>query len=255
MTAFPGVLLVDVATMLRRELLRYRRDRAYWLGQIVFPLVVVGFIGFGLDDVVALPTGTTYLGHVASGALALLVASGAVGGGFALIQDRESGFLRALRVAPVSPASLVLGKVAARWLASLALVGLLAALLSLFTPLGLPHPGAALLAVAAITAAFVALGVGLASALRSLESFRVLSALVTIPLYFLSGIFYPVTTLPPLTGLLARVNPLTYGVDLLRYGLLGIHEFPPLLSTLLLLGLTAVAVALAVAAFERGSNP
>jgi ABC-2 type transport system permease protein len=253
-SASPGVLLGDVATMLRRELLRYRRDRAYWLGQIVFPLVVVGFIGFGLDDVVDLPTGTSYLAHVASGALALLVASGAVGGGFSLIEDRESGFLRALRVAPVSPASLVLGKIAARGLASIALVGCLVGLLAIFTPIGLPHPGAALLAVAAITAAFVALGVALASALQSLESFRVLSALVTIPLYFLSGIFYPVTTLPPLTRFLARSNPLTYGVDLLRYGLLGIHEFPLLLSAFLLLGLTAAAVALAVVVFERGSE-
>lgn len=249
-----SLFAADVATILRRELLRYRRDRAYWLGQIVFPLVVVGFIGFGLDDVVALPTGASYLGHVASGALALLVASGAVGGGFTLIQERESGFLRALRVAPVSPASVVLGKIAARWLASLALVALLVALLSTFTPLGLVHPGAAVLAVAAVTAAFVALGVALASALRSLESFRVLSALVTIPLYFLSGIFYPVKTLPPLTGALAHANPLTYGVDLLRYGLLGIHEFPLALCTLLLIGLTAGTVALAVVLFERGSE-
>ena len=247
-------LLADALTILRREVLRYRRDRAYWVGQIVFPLVVVGFIGFGLDDVVDLPTGASYLGHVASGTLALLVASGGVGAGFTLIQDRESGFLRVLRVAPVAPASLVLGKIAARWLASLALVAVLMAMLSLFTPLRLAHPGALLLAVTAITAAFVALGVGLASQLRNLESFRVLSALVTIPLYLLSGILYPVTTLPWATEVLARVNPLTYGVDLLRHGLLGIHEFPPVLCAVLLLGLTGAAVWGAVVLFARGSE-
>lgn len=250
-----SVLVADAATILRREVLRYRRDRAYWAGQVIFPLVVVGFIGFGLDDVVDLPTGASYLGHVASGTLALLVASGGVGGGFSLIQDRESGFLRALRVAPVSPASLVLGKIAARWLASLVLVGVLLAVLALFTPLRLPHPGALLLSVTAITAAFVALGVALASRLRSLESFRVLSALVTIPLYLLSGILYPVTTLPAVSGALARLNPLTYGVDLMRHGLLGIHEFAPALSALLLVLLTAAAVWGAVVVFARGSEP
>jgi ABC-2 type transport system permease protein len=241
----------DAYAIFRREMLRYRRDRAYWVGQIAFPLVAVGFIGFGLNDVVRLPTGTDYLGHLASGMLALLVGSGGVGGGTTLIEDRASGFLRALIVAPVSRASLVLGKIAARALASILLVAVLVAVLAAFTPLGLPHPGAALLAVIAITASFVALGVALGSFLRSAESFRLLAALVTVPLYFLSGIFYPVTTLPAPSRLLASVNPLSYGVDLLRYGLLGVHELPIARSVVLLTLLTLLAAALAVALFDR----
>jgi ABC-2 type transport system permease protein len=244
-------LVADAAAIFRREALRYRRDRAYWVGQIAFPLVVVGFIGFGLNDVVRLPTGADYLGHLASGMLALLVGSGGVGGGTTLIEDRASGFLRALLVAPVSRASIVLGKLAARALASLGLVAVLVAILSRFTPLGLPHPGAAALAVIAITASFVALGIALGSFLRSAESFRLLSALVTVPLYFLSGIFYPVTTLPAATRLLAGLNPLTYGVDLLRYGLLGVHEYPPAESALFLAALAAACVALSVWLFDR----
>ncbi len=247
-------LLADAATLFRREMLHYRRDRAYWVGQLVFPLVVVGFIGFGLDDVVTLPTGASYLGHLASGVLALLVGSGGVGAGFSLIQDRESGFLRALRVAPVSPAALVLGKIAARTLASLLLVGVLIAVLALFTPLRLAHPGPVVLAVVGLTGGFVALGVGLAARLRSLESFRVLSALVTIPIYFLSGIFYPVSTLPAATRALASVNPLTYGVDLLRYGLLGVAELDPRVSAAALVVLTVAGITLAVVAFERAGR-
>jgi len=50
-------VLADTLTLLRRELLRYRRDRAYWVGQLAFPLLVIAFIGFGLDGVVSLPTG------------------------------------------------------------------------------------------------------------------------------------------------------------------------------------------------------
>jgi ABC-2 type transport system permease protein len=241
----------DAATILRRELLRYKRDRAYWVGQLVFPLVVVGFIGFGLNGVVQLPTGADYLGHLASGMLALVVGSGGVGGGTTLIEDRASGFLRALLVAPVSRASIVVGKLAARALASLALVAVLVAILSRFTPIGLPNPGAAALAVIAITASFVALGIALGSFLRSAESFRLLSALVTVPLYFLSGIFYPVTTLPTATRLLASLNPLTYGVDLLRYGLLGVAEFPPAWSALALALLTAACTLLAIRLFDR----
>lgn len=244
----------DAFTIFLREWIRYRRDRAYWVGQLVFPLVVVGFIGFGLNGVVRLPTGTDYLGHLASGILALVVASGAVGGGVTLIEDRQSGFLRPLLVAPVSRTSIVLGKLAARTLASLLLVAILVAILASFTPLGFPHPLAAVLSVVGITTSFMALGIVLAGRLRSLESFRLLSALVTVPLYFLSGIFYPVETLPAVTRWLALANPLAYGVDLLRYALVGVHEIPLARATLVLVALSVAATVLAIASFERGAG-
>ncbi|MEM7409072.1 MAG: ABC transporter permease [Myxococcota bacterium] len=246
--------LGDLWALTGRELRRYARDRAYWVGQIVFPLAFVGFIGFGLNDVVDLPSGTSYVGHLATGLLALLVGSGAVGGGFSLIEDKTSGFLRALLVAPVARIHLVLAKLISRTLLSLVLVAGLGLLLALFTPVRIHDPVAGIVAVVAITAIFVALGVTLAVPLRRLESFRLIAALVTVPLYLFSGIFYPVSTLPAPTRWLSVVNPLTYGVDLLRYALLGVHELPVGRSLVLLCGLTALAIALAAYAFDRGTR-
>lgn len=246
--------LIDAGAILRREWLHYRRDRAYWVGQIAFPLVAVAFVGFGLNDVVKLPTGTDYLGHLASGMLALIVGSAGVGGGMTLIQDRESGFLRALLVAPVSSSSVVIGKILARVVASLALVVVLIALLSGFTPLRVVHAGAAVLGVVSITVVFVSLGVVLGAVLRSAESYRLIAAMVTVPLYFLSGIFYPVATLPAPTRWLASANPLTYGVDLLRFGLLGVSEMPVGRSAVVLCVLIGVCAVAAVAAFERSAE-
>lgn len=246
-------LAADVLAMFQREMLRYRRDRAYWLGQIAFPLAFVGAIGFGLDRVVVLPSGVGYASHLASGVLALLVGSGAVGGGFSLIEDRETGFLRALWIAPVSRASLVLGKLLARLTVSLALVGVLVAILSLVTGVRLAHPLALLVAVTSLTAIFAALGIALATRLRRLESFRTLAAGVTVPLYLCSGIFYPVATLSTPVRVLAYANPLTWGVDLLRFGVLGVHELPLALGAGLLLVLAFLATLLAIAAFDRGA--
>jgi ABC-2 type transport system permease protein len=135
--------------------------------------------------------------------------------------------------------------------ASLLLASLLLALLALFTPLALPHPAAALLALAGVTTCLLAFGLLLAARLRSAESFRLLAALVTVPLYFLSGIFYPVSELRGPLGWLAYANPLTYGVDLLRYGLLDVAELPPALSATLLALLGVASVALAVRVFAR----
>jgi len=85
----------------------------------------------------------------------------------------------------------VLAKLAARVLVSLVLVAGLALLLALFTPIRLADPLAGAVAVAAITAIFVALGVAIAVPLRRLDSFRLIAAMVTVPLYLCSGIFYP----------------------------------------------------------------
>jgi len=244
----------DAAAIFWRESLRYRRDRAYWLGQLAFPLLAVLFIGFGFEGVVNLGNDTSYAAYLSSGLLALMAGSGAVGGGFSLIQDRDSGFLRALCVAPVSATGVVLGKVAARWVVTLALVTILTVIFSVLTPLSLPHPAAALLAVTGITAMFTALGTGLAAWLRSAESFRLLAGLVTIPLYLLSGVFYPVGTLPTASRFLALANPLSYGVDLLRYGLLGTHEFALAWSSAGLVLLTALCLPLAVWAYRAGTE-
>ena len=246
------MLVRDTVTLLRRELIRYARDRAYWVGQLVFPIALVGFIGFGLDEVVELPSGVAFVAHLSTGMLALLVGSGAVGGGFSLIEDRESGFLRSLLVAPVSRASIVLAKLVARVLVSLALVSILAGCLALVQPLEVPHPGAALLAIVSVTAVFVALGIALATRLRRLESFRMLAAMITVPLYLFSGIFYPLATLPGWMRIPAYLNPMTYGADLLRFGLLGAHDLPVGLSVGMLTVLAVLAVIGGVFAFDRG---
>jgi ABC-2 type transport system permease protein len=246
-------MVEDTLTLFRREALRYRRDRAYWVGQAVFPVAVVAVIGSGLNEVVSLPTGAAYLGHLASGILMLTVGSGAVGGGFTLIEDRQSGFLRALQIAPVSRTSIVLSKLAARTAASLALVFVLVAILAVFTPLRIPSPGGWLVgifAIAAVSAVFVSMGIAVASRLRRMESFRLVAALVTVPLYLFSGIFYPISTMPVPMRILAHLNPLTYGTDLLRYALLGVREFPLELSVFMLGGVAIAATGLAVAVFE-----
>ncbi len=244
----------DFVALTGRELKRYSRDRAYWVGQIVFPLILVGVVGIGFDEEADLGTGVPYASHLATGLLAMLVGSGGVGGGFALMEDRSSGFLRALLVAPVSRTNLVLAKLVARVIVSIVLVCGLGALLALFTPIRVVDPLGGLVAVVGVTAIFVALGISLSVRFRRLESFRMISAFVTIPLYLFSGIFYEVASLPGPVRWIAHINPLTYGVDLLRHALLGVHELPLALSAALLGVGTLVAVGAAVVAFDRGTR-
>lgn len=247
--------LEDLWTIALREFLRYRRDRAYVLGQILVPILVVGFIGFGLNPVVAIPGGgTNYLGWLSTGFLVLMLSSGAIGGGFTLIQDREAGFLRAILVAPVSRASIVLGKILSRIAMSVLLVAALVAIFLPFTPIRLVHPLVSLVALGGLSFAFVSFGILLATRLRALESYRLIAGLVTVPLYLTSGIFFPVKTMPAAMRAVAHVNPVTYGVDLFRYGLTGVHELPLALDTAIVVAIGALLTALAVFSFDRRSR-
>ena len=234
----------DIWTIFWMEWVRYRRDRAYWIGQLIFPLVLVAVIGSGLNQVVSLPTGTSYFSHLASGGIALLVASGRGGAGTSLMRERFTG----------STTSIVLGKYLARLVVSSLMVTVLSLIFFISSDLVISHLWAIALGVAVITSGFVALGIVLGSFLQSYESFRLFSSLITIPIYLLSPLFYPLETLPLLTRYLSWVNPFTYAVDLLRFGFLGKHEISLVgtVSFLLLGGVTSLFVA--VWFFRRGDS-
>ena len=244
MTAFVS----DVMTILRRELLRYGRERAFLLAQVLLPVLAVLLIG--------LPAGKLgqdlhYASYLGAGILMLTITSGAIGGGYTLIEDVQRGFLRSILVAPISRTSIVVGKILARLLLSLLLVITMGTVLAFFTDIGLAHPLLSLGALVAITFGFVALGILLATSLRRTESFRTVAVFVTLPLYLLSGMFFPIETFPRVTYLLALLNPLTYGVDLFRYGTIGVHELPLVADGLVLLAFAVLMTALAARAFER----
>jgi ABC-2 type transport system permease protein len=113
--------------------------------------------------------------------------------------------------------------------------------------------------------AFVISGIGLliSSIMKTTESFGFIMQILIFPLFFLSGAFFPLTTVPSWMRVLANVNPLTYGVDAMRQILLGNQVASAILSNLslhtitinalFLLGFSAVMVSAAVWAFNKRS--
>jgi len=77
------------------------------------------------------------------------------------------------------------------------------------------------LALVLSSLALGAVGLVLAASIRSLENFAGVMNFVVFPMLFLSGALYPVRHLGPVLRLVAYVNPLAYGVDLLKHALLG----------------------------------
>src|SRR5205823_13478977 len=159
---------------------------------------------------------------MAPGLLGMVVMFGALLAALSTVTDRDAGVLRMVLVAPIRRGTIALGKV----LGATVLATTQAVTVSiLLLPLVHLRPSLAggLLALAAVvlsSLALGALGLVLAASIRSLENFAGVMNFVVFPMLFLSGALYPVRHLGPVLRMVAYVNPLAYGVDLLKHALL-----------------------------------
>ena len=67
-----------------------------------------------------------------------------------------------------------------------------------------------------ISYTITALGVLVAVRIKRAQTFTYVMQMVVIPMFFVSGAFYPVSELPTWLGVLNRIDPLTYAVDPMR---------------------------------------
>ena len=217
--------LRTVGMVWTRELIRLRRMPTRIISGIAQPLLFLIVLGAGLKNLVgaqSLPGGISYQVYIFPGILAMSIITSALFSAVAIVWDREFGFLREMLVAPVSRTSLVLGKAVGG--GSVAVVqGLI---LIVFAPLiGVDLTVARVLGMIGslllLAFALTAFGIVLASRMERMESFQMVMALVMQPMMFLSGAMFPLAGLPTWLGVLCRLNPATYGVDLARRTLLG----------------------------------
>jgi ABC-2 type transport system permease protein len=235
-----------------RDLVRFLRDRSQVLGALARPVLWLVFMGKGLSASVQISGGLDYQHFVFAGAVAMAVLFGGMFQGVTIIWDREFGFLKEVLVAPISRVTIVLGKT----LSGTVVTVVQGCLTLLFAPVVGLHLGAgsllALLGVIVLLAlGMTAMGVVVATRMQTFEGFGVISNFVILPLYFLSGGVFPVERLPGWMAMLVRLNPVTYGVDLMRHALAQPAVFAVGLDVAVLVGFAALMVGLALAWFRR----
>jgi ABC-2 type transport system permease protein len=247
-----------IVAVVEREFKRFLRQRGRLLSILVRPLLWLVVIGAGFGALVPERGDVSYQQYLLPGIFGLVLLFSSMLSSLSSVYDREFGSMRMLLIAPVPRGTVVAAKVLGS-----ALLGVLQALLFLpLIPLLGLSPGARSLAsfLGAVTLTALALsslGMLLASRIRSIENFAAIMNFVLFPMFFLSGALYPASLLPAALQPLVRLNPLTYGVDLLRHSLLahappGVGgEFSPALDVALLAGFTMLALAAAALLFGR----
>ncbi|PAP77375.1 ABC transporter permease [Rubrivirga marina] len=236
-----------VLALWSREIRVFVRDRARVVGVLAQPVLFWVVFGFGFADSVSVPgSDAGYLQYLLPGMVALTVLFTAIYSTLSVVEDRQSGVLQAVLVAPQPRSALVLGIV----LGGVTLAVGQAALIGAFAPLvgfrpGLGGAAVALVAGVLLAVTFCAFGFVMAWRLKSGRAYHAVMNVVLIPVWLLSGAFFPEAGASEAVAFAMRLNPATYGVGLLRYGLGGLPASIP--GTSLSFG-TCLIVSVAVAA-------
>jgi len=97
---------------------------------------------------------------------------------------------------------------------------------------------------------FVSLGMLVGTVSKSVESAAVVGNLITFPMMFLSGTFFPVSQMPAYLQNIAHVLPLFYVIDGLNQVMVYNNVGPMLVDVVVLLVASAIVFALAVSLFK-----
>ena len=211
-----------VSGIVVRELIRFQRQRGRVLASLVRPFVWLIFAGAGFATVFTGAGEIDYRRYMAPGLLGMVVMFGSLLAALSTVTDREAGVLRMVLVAPIRRSTVALGKTLGATLLGTTQAVVVGTILLSLVRLW-PGPAGLLLAFAAIvlsSLALGALGLLLAATIRSIENFAGVMNFVVFPMLFLSGALYPVRRLGPALHALVYLNPLAYGVDLLKHALL-----------------------------------
>ena len=150
--------------------------------------------------------------------LAMIVFQGATMGlGRAIAGERKDGSLTRVFLTPTSNTTIIFGtQLFYMLLETFRASMIIVAAITLFgvTVTGSPLDILAIIAVFAMGATGV--GMVLSVLTHSQEQYMAVGMLVSMPVMFLSGVFFPIQTMPEILQAVAQVLPLTYAADALR---------------------------------------
>jgi ABC-2 type transport system permease protein len=233
-----------------RDLARATRQTSRILGGVVRPFMWLLLVGTGYNAIARLDSGLPYQAFVFPGVVVMAALFGGTLTAVSTVYDREFGMLRLMLASPAGLPAVLAGRAVAATLVGALQGGIVLAFAPLVLDLGPRQWLAGLTALVAVSAMSAMLGLLLASRIRSVENFAGIINVVLFPLLFLSGALYPTEGMPPALRAVARLNPVTYAVDLVRHALGHPAEVGVLTAVGVVLGVLVLAFVLAALLFD-----
>ena len=243
-----------------RQILRFWRAKSRVVSIFTQPIFWMIFFGLGwsaafrVGGASGLFGGIDYLTFLIPGVLMMTIFMSSFMSGMSVLFDKEFGYLKEILVAPVSRRASILGRTLGDSTIAV-LQGLIITLIAYpiapgINILNLPF---VLLIGLLMSVSFASIGIIIATSLRSFEGFQLIINMISMPILLLSGVFYPISTMPEWMKAAAYINPLTYGVDVARFLLAGVGYFDLIVDIVLLIGLSTVLILIATFMFEKAT--
>jgi len=207
-----------IYVMWLREIKRFSHSKSRILGSLMQPLLFLVSFGYGFGAVFAAAGQGSYISFLAPGIIGMSIIFTSIFNGMQVIWDRQFGFLKETLVAPVSRVAIMFGRTLGGATVAM-LQGCIVLLMTLFIGF---HPVSWVLVIPAILimlfigTLFAALGMMVASLMRDMQGFQLVMNFMVMPLFFLSGALFPLTSVPEVLRWIAAVDPLSYGIDAMR---------------------------------------
>jgi ABC-2 type transport system permease protein len=236
-----------------RQLKRFIRKKASLVGALGQPVIFLFAFGFGLSPIFQKAGAGNYIQFIGPGIIGMTVLFTSIFTGVEIIWDKQFGFLKETFVAPISRFQIFIGKTLGGATVA-AIQGTLVFIITLiagFRPAHWALVPVGLLFMLVIAILFSAIGTTIAARLDDMQGFPLIINFVIQPLFYLSGAIFPVVGLPKVLDIITKVNPLTYGIDSMRYAFSGTNAFSPLLSFTVLVAVLLVVIGIGLYQFSK----
>lgn len=242
-----------VYIMWLRQLKRYWRSKARIVGALGQPLLFLVALGFGFGPIYEKAGGGNYIQFLAPGIVAMSILFTSMFNGIEVIWDRQFGFLKETLVAPISRTKIMIGRTLGGATVATA-QGFIVFLMTLFVgfrPSNWAYLPLAIMFMFLIALLFTSLGTAIASKLEDMHAFQLIMSFLIMPIFFLSGALFPLDSLPKAINNITLFNPLAYGVDSLRFLLIGVSRLNLLINLTVLSGCTILIASVGIYLFSR----
>jgi ABC-2 type transport system permease protein len=241
---------------------RYRKSRSGVLIRLIQPVVwiiVIGNTFAGTQPLIeSVGFAGKYIEFMTPGVIVLTAIFTSIFGGVNTLWDRRYGFMNKALTSPISRSSIALGKMIAISLISALQASLIIGIALIigvnFSNIFLIVPIMAI--VILFSLGFSGISVMVAASAKSQETFWGVINFLGMPLFMLSPALFPLELLPEWLATIARFNPVTYTVILVRGMMTGVTEggIDTLMSIGIIGAFVVVMIGLASYVFTREVN-
>ncbi|HII35594.1 MAG TPA: ABC transporter permease [Nitrosopumilaceae archaeon] len=255
------MILSDTYTIFWREMKRYRKSRSGVLIRLIQPaiwIIVIGNTFAGTQPLIkSVGYDLSYIEFMTPGVIILTAIFTSIFGGVNTLWDRRYGFMNKALTSPISRSSIALGKMLAISLVSALQASLI---LGIAIAIGVNFVNPLMfipimLIVILFSLGFSGISVVVAATAKSQETFWGVVNFLGMPLFMLSPALFPLELVPDWLAVVAKLNPVTYSVLLIRGMMTGTAQAASVVLELAVIsGFVIIMVALASYVFTREVN-